>query len=48
MNKENCALKLIDERILYYDAWLKKHKKKFQNHVSQSQLHLLGFIFLFA
>ena len=24
MNKENCALKLVDEIILYYDARLKK------------------------
>ena len=24
MNKENCTLKLVDEIILYYDAWLKK------------------------
>ena len=28
MNKENCALKLVDEIILYYDARSKKHKKK--------------------
>ena len=27
MNKENCALKLVDEIILYYDARAKKHKK---------------------
>ena len=27
MKKENCALKLVDEIILYYDARLKKHKK---------------------
>ena len=26
MNKENCALKLVDEIILYYDARLKKHQ----------------------
>ena len=26
MNKENCALKLVDEIILYYDAWSKKHQ----------------------
>ena len=26
MNKENCALKLVDEIILYYDARLKKHE----------------------
>ena len=25
-NKENCALKLVDEIILYYDAWSKKHQ----------------------
>ena len=29
MNKENCALKLVDEIILYYDARLKKHQKIF-------------------
>ena len=27
MNKENCALKLVDEITLYYDARSKKHKK---------------------
>ena len=27
MNKENCALKLVDEIILYYDARSKKHQK---------------------
>ena len=26
MNKENCALKLVDEIILYYDARAKKHQ----------------------
>ena len=26
MNKEKCALKLVDEIILYYDARLKKHQ----------------------
>ena len=26
MNKENCALKLVDETILYYDARSKKHQ----------------------
>ena len=29
MNKENCALKLVDEIILYYDARSKKHKKRY-------------------
>ena len=28
-NKENCALKLVDEIILYYDARSKKHKKNY-------------------
>ena len=27
MNKENCALKFVDEIILYYDARSKIHKK---------------------
>ena len=27
MNKENCALKLVDEIIIYYDARSNKHKK---------------------
>jgi len=27
MNKEYCALKLVDEIILYYDVRSKKHKK---------------------
>ena len=27
MNKENCALKLVDEIILYYDARSKTHKQ---------------------
>ena len=26
MNKENCALKLVNEIILYYDARSKKHQ----------------------
>ena len=29
MNKENCALKLVDEIILYYDARSQKHQKKY-------------------
>ena len=29
MNKENCALKLVDEIILYYDARSKNTKKVF-------------------
>ena len=31
MNIEICALKLVDEIILYYDARSKKHKKKHRN-----------------
>jgi len=27
MNKGNCAIKLVDEIILHYDARSKKHKK---------------------
>jgi len=29
MNKENCALKLVDEIILYYDARSKKYQITF-------------------
>ena len=29
MNKENCALKLVDEIILYYEARWKKHQITF-------------------
>ena len=32
MNKENCALKLVDEIILYYDA---RSKKQQITHVSE-------------
>ena len=28
MNKENCALKLVDEIIIYYDARSRKHQIK--------------------
>ena len=37
MNKENCALKLVDEIILYYDARSKKRQitKKFYNSVTE-------------
>jgi len=31
LNKENCALKLVDEIILYYDARSKKNKKTSNN-----------------
>ena len=29
VNKENCALKLVDELILYYDTRSKKHEMSF-------------------
>ena len=32
MNKENCALKLVDEIILYYDARSKKHQMSGELH----------------
>ena len=31
MNKENCALKLVDETILYHDARSKKHQITLSN-----------------
>ena len=34
MNKENCALKLVDEIILYYDARSKKHQSRIKCRVS--------------
>ena len=38
MNKEICALKLVDEIILYYDARSKKH----QNNIFRQPLHVSG------
>jgi len=38
MNKENCALKLVDEIILYYDARSKKHQITLL-HVSTLSCH---------
>ena len=41
MNKENCALKLDDEIILYYDARSKKHQIFIRvKNVSQNSLML--------
>ena len=37
MNKENCALKLVDEIILYYDARSKKH----QNSMLQFDINFI-------
>ena len=31
MNKENCALKLVDEITLYYDARSKKHQIRYNS-----------------
>ena len=37
MNKENCALNLVDEIILYYDALSKKHQSlKCSVHVTNN------------
>ena len=47
MNKENCALKLVDEIILYYDARSKKHQKSFnlfQHAVCSRRLNTLHHI----
>ena len=41
MNKENCALKLVDEIILYYDARPKKHQITFY----YAWLILIGYMF---
>ena len=39
MNKENCALKLVDEIILYYDARSKKHQITVYCNFFQAKLH---------
>ena len=44
MNKENCALKLVDEIILYYDARSKKHQNTvtcIRNHFSSCVLYCM-------
>ena len=41
MNKENCALKLVDEIILYYVARSKKHKKNKTYNVRNTQARSL-------
>jgi len=43
MNKENCALKLFDEIILYYNARSKKHKI---NKLRLSGLFIVNGVFL--
>jgi len=37
MNKENCALKLVDEIILYYDARSKKHQREGKFHCCSAE-----------
>ena len=41
MNKENCALKLVDEIILYYDARSKKHQISASNWFYYKEIHML-------
>jgi len=45
MNKGNCALKLVDEKILYYDARSKKYQKFFLS--SESEGRKLAYFQLF-
>ena len=33
MDKENCALKLVDEIIIYYEAQSKKHQNKWRETI---------------
>ena len=45
MNKENCALKLVDEIILYYDARSKKYHMKYYRVVfSEKASNLEGIL----
>ena len=46
-NKENCALKLVDEIILYYDARSKKHQTQGSSTtpVAQYSLYLSFYCF---
>ena len=43
-NEENCALNLVDEIILYYDARSKKHQKR--DNVLVTKWHVRVIIFL--
>ena len=40
MNKENCALKLVDEIILYYDARSKKHQISYNSLYSEPKFKM--------
>ena len=43
MNKKNCALKLVDEIILHYDARSKKHQITFHlGYKNQSVYYVSG------
>ena len=49
LTNKNCALKLVDEIILYYDAGSKKHKKEnksFANERTFRIFHVLVFVLL--
>ena len=43
-NKENCALKLVDEIILYYDARSKKHQKRDNVLVTRCHVRVITFL----
>ena len=45
MNKENCALKLVDEIILYCDARSKKHQITFPNYSNKRNLKYVSYIY---
>ena len=40
MNKENCALKLVDEIILYYDARSIKHQTRLTSQYEKKLIHI--------
>ena len=48
MNKENCALKLVNEIILYYDAPSKKHQSPLQIYSFSPTVHILRLAVLSA
>ena len=45
MNKENCALKLVNKIILYYDAWSKKHQFPYVIFLFMYKMHFWWFDF---
>ena len=48
MNKEDCALKLVDEIILYYDAWSIKIKLRVLEFIYAWIFDLYPYLFRFA